>query len=279
MTFSLRRKLLITRRAAPRKGAATTISQNRQGDKEKSGFFTLSPCLLVSLSPCLLVLFLTAAIQGQEYITPRFVTSPRTGPTNAVAPVHYAQPVDEQQPIVPIAAQMPPRGPGDDRMDAYVRTELPGPQRLFQRESEGQFFERIAQDMKKQPGATRAIFPESPVISKEKYAPRRFESMPAVVVEPSYVCHRRLLFEQPNFERAGYNFGILQPAIGIGIFYYDLALMPYHACSNLHDLGDCSVGKCLPGDPAPMYLPRERFSVTGLLGQSASIVGLAYLFR
>ncbi len=180
-------------------------------------------------------------------------------------------------PIVPIAAQIQPRSP-EDRIDSYLHTELPGPQQLFLRESEGQFFDRIAQDMKKQAGAARAIFPEAPIISKERYKPRRFENMPGVTVEPSYVCHSRLLFEQPNFERAGYHFGILQPALVLGVFWYDVAMMPYHVFSDLHDRGESNAGKCLPGDPAPMLWPRERFSVTGLLGQSASILGMVYLF-
>ena len=97
-------------------------------------------------------------------------------------------------------------------------------------------------------------------------------------VEPCFVMHRRLLFEQPNFERVGYNFGVLQPAICLGVFYYDMALLPYHAWSDLHNRVDCNVGKCLPGDQAPLLLPLERFSVTGLAAQAGTITGLAFLF-
>ena len=161
--------------------------------------------------------------------------------------------------------------------DSYVRIELPGPQRLFARDSEAQFFDRIRlEEMKKQPGR-RAIFPEEPIISKEAPKERKF-AMRSVLVEPNYVCHGRLFFEQPNFERVGYDLGVLQPAVGLGVFYYDAFLLPYHIWTDLHVRGECSAGKCLPGDPAPMLLPCERFSVTGLLGQSGTLIGFGFLF-
>lgn len=179
---------------------------------------------------------------------------------------------------MPAAAQLqPPRATvGDDRMEPYVRTDLPGPQRLFLRQSETQFFDRIAQEVKKQGGA-RAMFPETPILSKEPWRPRAFPPM-VEFVEPAYVCHRRLYFEQPNFERYGYDFGVLQPAMNLGVFYYDVFMFPYHAFSDLHNCTECNVGKCLPGDPAPMLYTPERFSVTGTIGQAAAIVGGLYLF-
>ena len=186
--------------------------------------------------------------------------------------------VETAQSVKPASAQMPRnRGTGEDRVGIDVRTELPGPQRLFSRESEEAFFDRIAQEMRKHPGASRAIFPESSIISHEPYKRREFPEM-IEVVEPSYVCHRRLYFEQPNFERAGYNFGILQPALCLGVFYYDTLLLPYHAWTDLRDRGECSAGKCLPGDQSPFLIPRERFSVTGAVGQAGTVFGLLYLF-
>lgn len=258
MTFSLRRKLPTILRAARRKAAAATIT---------------SMLFFVGVSGAF----------AQNTVTPRFVATPQQRapqPGQQSAPpivtIDYRT-TNANQPV-PALPAMQGIKPTDDRMEGYIRTELPGPQRLFMRDSEQAFLERIAQEAKKTPGSQRAIFPESPIISKEKHQPRRWDGMPVVTVEPGYVCHRRLLFEQPAFERTGYNFGILQPAIGVGLFYYDLALMPYHAFSDLHNLGECSAGKCLPGDPAPLYLRRERFSVTGLVAEGASVVGLLYLF-
>lgn len=184
----------------------------------------------------------------------------------------------------------PPRvlASANEAADSFVRTELPGPQRLFMRESEAQFYERVRQEVKRRPGDGPAIFPQEPIISKASYIqppyPRvdpidKKPYLPRVeVVEPSYVCHRRLLFEQPNFERAGWNFGAVQPALQMGIFYYDLAMLPYHFYSDLRHPGECSTGKCLPGDPAPFVVPIERFSVTGVIGQAGALIGGLYLF-
>ena len=248
MTFSLRRKLPTILRAARRKVVAATIT---------------SAILLTGLT----------GVSAQNAVTPRFVATPQQQPATTIVPVTYTA---SQQPVQPIPPN-PAIKPQEDRMEGYIRTELPGPQRLFMRDSEAAFLDRIAQEAKKS-GGPRAIFPESPVISKDKYQPRLWANMPVVAVEPCYVCHRRLLFEQPAFERANYNFGILQPAIGLGIFYYDVAMLPYHAFSDLQHPGECNAGKCLPGDPAPLLLRRERFSVTGLVAEGASVVGLLYLF-
>lgn len=187
-----------------------------------------------------------------------------------------------------VQAKMPQARPQDEGADIFVRTELPGPQRLFTRESESQFYDRIRHEVKKQPGAGPAIFPEEAPISKGWHSRPTYPRIdpadkqpfrPMVeTVEPSYVCHRRLLFEQPNFERLGYDFGILQSGLHLGVFYYDLAMCPYHYWSDLKNRAECSAGKCLPGDPAPFTVPIERFSVTGVIGEAGAIIGGLYLF-
>ncbi len=182
-----------------------------------------------------------------------------------------------------------PRVPvADEAGEYYVRTELPGPQRLFMRESEAQFYDRIRQDLKRQQGTGPAIFPEEPIISRESYEhvpyprldPVTKQPYPRIaeVVEPCYVCHGRLLFEQPNFERIGYDFGMCQPGLQMATFYYDLIMLPYHINSNYKVRGECSVGKCLPGDQAPFTVPIERFSVTGVIGEAAAVISGFYLF-
>ncbi|MSQ95739.1 MAG: hypothetical protein EXR98_14455 [Gemmataceae bacterium] len=232
---------------------------------------------------------ITATLASDDSITPKFVpvkkgsaksvqTAPAK-PANAITPITFVQPMPALQPRK--------LGAPEDSAEVYVRLELPGPQRLFTRESESQFFERLAQDIRKTPGA-RAIFPEEPSISKVTLTQMPFPRVDPITkktyafqqttVEPCYVYHGRLYFEQPNFERTGWNFGVLQPAISLGVFYYDLALLPYHVCSDLQRGAECSAGKCLPGDPAPLLLPRERFSVTGLVGQTSVILGGYYLF-
>jgi hypothetical protein len=84
------------------------------------------------------------------------------------------------------------------------------------------------------------------------------------------------LFEQPNFERIGWDFGILQPGISIGIFYYDMAMLPYHLWEDLEQRVETSAGKCLPGDPAPLRFVPEHFSVTGTIAELGTAVGIIY---
>jgi len=163
----------------------------------------------------------------------------------------------------------------EDIYDITASTELPGPERLFRRQSEREFFERLREDYREK--RDRIIFPKVEALTTERYQKRQFP--PRVEgVEPHYVCHGRLLFEQPNFERQGWDLGILTPICNLGVYYYDLALLPYHAWTRPVQLTDCSAGKCLPGDPTPLYLYREQFSVSGLAAEAAVVTGLFYLF-
>jgi hypothetical protein len=165
----------------------------------------------------------------------------------------------------------------EETYDFSVSTELPGPERVTRRQSENDFFQRIREETRLRPGTARVVFPESPPLTTEAFQRRRF---PHLVrgVEPGYVCHGRLLFEQPNFERAGWDLGVLTPVANLGAYYYDLALLPYHAWTRPFEQIDCSAGKCLPGDPTPFYLYPEEFSVTGLVGEASVVTGLFFLF-
>ncbi len=235
------------------------------------------------------------SVQGQSFITPtndgvvtpRFVPAGQQ-PSSGVVQAGFTQPL-LPQPKADAPAWQPRRPAPEDTVDLNLRTELPGQQRLFKRESEAQFYERIRQDAKRQPGSNPAFFPtDEPVISKISYVqpsyprldPRTKQPFARRVetVEPCYVMHRRLLFEQPNFERALYDLGPAQPLVSLGVFYYDIAMAPYHIWSDLRDRNESSVGKCLPGDPAPFTVPIEKFSVTGLVGEAGAIFGLSFLF-
>ncbi len=156
-------------------------------------------------------------------------------------------------------------------------TELPGPHRLFERHSEAQLFESIRQDARRRPGAAKVIFPDEPLFTKATYLPRQFPRM-VEVVEPHFVVHRRLYFEQQNFERHGWELGVMQPAVGLAMFYKDLVLFPYHFWARPCQRYDTSAGKCLPGDPVPLYLYPPELSVTGLLGQAGAIAGGIAIF-
>lgn len=158
-----------------------------------------------------------------------------------------------------------------------VRIDLPGPERLFRRESEEEVFERIRQQERQAGGSGRVIFPEEVAISTEPYAPRCFPVC-TLLVEPSYVCHGRLYFDQPNFERYGWDLGMLTPAINLGRFYTDVITMPYQMGTRPTEHYDCSAGKYLPGDPTPLYLYPPEFSLTGLVFQAGAFIGGAFAF-
>jgi hypothetical protein len=166
--------------------------------------------------------------------------------------------------------------PAEALYDFSVALELPGSDRVFRRDSETDFYDRIRLESAR-PGQGPVIFPEEYPLTTEKYQRRPFP--PRVEgVEPSYVCHGRLFFEQPNFERQGWDLGIVTPVVNLGAYYYDLLLLPYHSATRPFQRTDCSAGKCLPGDSTPLYLYPEEFSVTGLVGQAGVVTGLFYLF-
>jgi hypothetical protein len=100
----------------------------------------------------------------------------------------------------------------------------------------------------------------------------------ATQIEPSFVMHRRLLFEQPNSERQGWELGNLQSGISTLRFVYDVVALPYHTWTRPLQQWDSSAGKCLPGDATPLFLYREELSFTGLVAQTGALAGGFLLF-
>lgn len=158
----------------------------------------------------------------------------------------------------------------ENDLDFSINLELPGPDRFFRRESEKQFFERIRQDAYRPGQANKVMFPEEVPLTKETWMPRRFEPRQTMVAA-MFVNHGRLLFEQSNLERQGWDLGILTPLVSLGTFYYDIALYPYHFWSHPCQCCDSSAGKCLPGDSTPLFYYWEEFSWTGLAGQAGTM--------
>lgn len=165
----------------------------------------------------------------------------------------------------------------DDEGGLTIRTESPGLDRLTRRWSEEQFFESLRQDARRKPGMQRVYFPEEEPVSTEVYAGRQ-SPYRVCFVEPHYVTHGRLLFEQKNFERYGWDIGPLSPAVEFAIYYYDLVMLPYHVGAHACARCDTSAGKCLPGDATPLVIYREQFSITGLVFEGAAVFGGLFLF-
>jgi hypothetical protein len=142
-----------------------------------------------------------------------------------------------------------PKGDVAEALGILLQLTPPPPERLFEFKSEAQVRAQIREDFK---NIRKVEFPPSPEIVPAPRPIARLWPYVTAVAEPSYVCFKRLWFEQRNFERYGYDYGVLQPVISTGVFYTDLALMPLHWLSHPLRWYDCSAGQCLPGDPVPL---------------------------
>jgi hypothetical protein len=154
-----------------------------------------------------------------------------------------------------------------------IPTTPPTPEQLFRLESEAALRQRMIQEARRRK-LPAPLFPADPKV-EEEYIPRNFPPMVALV-EPSYVCYGRLYFEQRNAERYGWDFGPVHPLVALGVFYFDVATLPYHLGTDPHRRCECSAGYCLPGDPVPLLLYPAELSLTGVAAEAAVIgAGLA----
>ena len=111
------------------------------------------------------------------------------------------------------------------------------------------------------------------------YVPKTVNYSPTTaLIEPGYVVHRRLYYEEKNSERYGWDLGIIQPLVSTASFYKDALLFPAHVASNLYERYDTSAGKCLPGSPVPYYLYPEEITLFGATVGAVGVVGTAFVF-
>ena len=97
-------------------------------------------------------------------------------------------------------------------------------------------------------------------------------------VEPTFVVHRRLHFEEKNAERFGWDFGVLQPMVSTMHFYRDTLLWPQSLVTScVVGKWDTSAGKCLPGSPVPYYLYPPGLTITGTVAEGVLITGISYI--
>jgi hypothetical protein len=182
-----------------------------------------------------------APLSGEDLTVPHVPAAPPEAPEGAT--------------IQPTSAQQPPaRGDEQDLLLYQVPLIPPGPQRLFQLESEDAWRERLRQESRRRPTTVQVEFPpEGAPMTREPYSPRHWPML-FELVEPNYVCYRRLLFEQKNSERYGWDVGILQPFLSAGHFYADVVTLPLELFTWPCRPYECSAGYCLPGDPVPLLL-------------------------
>jgi hypothetical protein len=241
-----------------------------------------------------------ATAQAQSYPTPSpwSNTAPALPANPSVGPPPVSQPPgtlkfhrDAVQPavgnghdiapeVLPVAMQA--QGGGGQKlpktyevMEFRSLREVPGLEVLTRLESEAALMERMRQELLKT--GERIVFPDEPPLTKEPYRDRQMAGL-TKTVEPHFVCHGRVLFEQLNFDRGLWDFGVLGPLVCNAEFACDLVLLPYHLATRPLQQYDCSAGKCMPGDPTPFLLYPEEFSLTGLTAEAAALTGLWFVF-
>jgi hypothetical protein len=208
------------------------------------------------------------AIEVTPYVEPAV-------PLYKIQPTKY-QPKDRTTPV--------PVAPGDDvnrGTGTPIQLEPPGLERLAGSvQMEETLQERIRQENRERnPNDPAVTFPESPTLSRDTYRGRGPKWAPRqLTVEPYFLCYEKLLTEQKNFERYGWDLGILTPVIAAGTFYLDVALIPYNLACRPFDVADANTGLGLPGDPVPLLLYPPELSVTGTLTEAGVVLALVAMF-
>jgi len=214
--------------------------------------------------------------------------NPSTGATVLVPAPPPTVPTDEWRPTTGASAikttslQQPPRpepsvkAPSEEG-EVQIQLAPPGPDRIFgRRDSESSLKIRIQQEVRQQKRQP-IPFPGEPVLSMDRFAARVFPPM-TETVEPNYVCYCRLYFEDKNSERYGWDLGFIQPFVSAGVFFWDVAWLPYHMATDPCRKYECNTGYCLPGDPVPYLIYPPTYSVTGAMAEIGTIVALAWIF-
>jgi hypothetical protein len=173
----------------------------------------------------------------------------------------------------------PEAGMEEKKTEPEIQVTPPGLYRLSRLDNDPSFRERVKQESKVANPNERTEFPDEPILSHDTYQGRgNLWAARQVTAEPTFLCHQRLYFEDKNSERYGWDLGIFQPFVSAGLFYADLAMVPYHCATDPFRKYDCNVGYCLPGDPVPYLLYPPEISVTGAAGEVAVILALVAIF-
>jgi hypothetical protein len=212
-------------------------------------------------------------------------------PSNA--PAAPAKPVVQQ-----VAAMQPPGEVGEVRLPPPIRRiitqiGLPSNEVLFSLQTENQIIQQLKAEVGDNPTFSKVpkdLPLNSQLPPEQRQGVGGYEPLSTVAftgrnfppitrqVEPGYITHHRLYFEEPNAERYGWEAGPLQPFVSVGYYFFDFGLLPYKFMTRHCQRYDTNYGKCLPGDPVPYLLYPVELSVTGGLAEAGTIVALFALF-
>jgi hypothetical protein len=206
------------------------------------------------------------------------------GPAPAQAPPPLPPPrpiaIGQSSGIQPVRFQ-PPAGAPEPRLEFELQLVIPGLKRLSRLESDEKLFERIRQETLAINPNERPEFPESPLLSRDRYMGRGdLWHRRQLTVEPNYVCYGKMqaMFEDRNAERYGWDFGPVSVPLCHAKFYADLAMLPLRAFANPCRRHECGTGYCLPGDPVPFMLYPVEVNVKGVAAEVAVIAALCAIF-
>lgn len=158
-----------------------------------------------------------------------------------------------------------------------IQLEPPGPERIFQLKTWDEFQETLRQEGRNRNPPRDTTFPEEPILTRERYYGRNWPRM-EMIVEPNFVGYSRLLFEQKNAERYGWDLGPVHPFLAVLTFYKDILLLPYHSMTDPFRFYEYNTGYGLPGDPTPFLLYPPEISFTGSIAETASILAVLAVF-
>lgn len=212
-----------------------------------------------------MVLFQKPADDAQPSGKTEKLTKPSAKPDGQPSPPAATPPGNRTRPEVR-------RLESDEQLLRRIIDELKGEER--ERRKDDPTWRQPGPEFYQMPAIEPLVPAGTPYVAK----PIR-EGYPAMrsVIEPDYVVHRRLYFEEKNSERYGWDLGIVQPVISTLYFYKDTLLWPAKLASNPFERYDTSAGKCLPGSPVPYYLYPPEVDLFGASVGAATIVGAAVI--
>jgi hypothetical protein len=170
---------------------------------------------------------------------------------------------------------------GADQADYLFQLVPASRERLFgdggTLKSEASLDEQIRQEGREKTPPERTVFPDEKPVTGTRYTDHVFAPQ-VCLTEPNYVNYKRLYFQDLNTERYGWELGPIQPLVSTGLFFKDLAVLPYRWASRPFDCVDSSAGYCLPGDPVPYLCYPPNLSVTGAVGEAAAVIAVLAIF-
>jgi hypothetical protein len=176
--------------------------------------------------------------------------------------------------------------PDPQALDPMYRTVLPPRQEIFRMRNDAELekwvMEQVRVNQNLPVGDPSLKFPEEETIGGAiKYQAKSSQYPPHTVnIEPTYLVHRRLLFEEVNAERYGWDLGVLQPLVSSAYFYKDVLFLPSTlAAGFVQGFWDTNAGKCLPGSPTPYMLYPPGLTITGGAFEGAVVTGLAVVLH